>query len=256
MPITLNDFVMSNPPAAGTELHLIHCTSASSSFQVFADRALTPTTCPVYHSELPYMFYGRPAYKPGAGLPANNLIDLAPVCLVVDPALISAAVRILPFDSGGFAQYQPLLGPNLTLPEFELGNDPSIPLRLVRAFYETNVNYYEQRPTLQEATLPVSRITARAYARLISDPSLRAMDDRCGTIEVQFSSAIPLKTALRAVIAPAALLSDPEIEAVLADCPNVTPLPYKIYGRSEPNSFAHALYERVESFLAARGCFA
>jgi hypothetical protein len=201
------------------------------------------------------MFYGRPAYKPGADLPASGLIELAPVCLVLDPTLLAAAVRVLPFDSGGFTRYEPLLGPSLTLPQFELGNDPSAPLRLVRAFYETNLNYYEQRPTLQEAALPLSRITPRAYARLIADPALRAVDDRCGTIEVQFSTKVSLKTALKAVVGPTALFVDPEIEAAMADCPDAVPLPYKTYGRSEPSSFAYALYERVESFLRDNGSF-
>ncbi|CCV03511.1 hypothetical protein MESS2_1080011 [Mesorhizobium metallidurans STM 2683] len=255
MPVTLSDFIMSYAPATGSELHLVHCTSAGASIQILADRILSPTKCPVYGDHLLYLFYGRPAYKPGAGSAASGIVELAPVCLVLDPALLATAVRLLPFDSGGFSRYEPLLGPSLKLPEFELGNDPSAPLRLVRAFYETNANYYDQIPALEEKTLPLSRLTPRAYARLIADPSIRAMDDRCGTIEVQFSTTISLKSALRAIVGPNALFDDPEVKAALVDCPDAVALPYKTYGRSEPDNFAHALYERVETFLRDHGGF-
>jgi hypothetical protein len=201
-----------------------------------------------------YLFYGRPAYRPGAGLPATGIIDLAPVCLILDPGLLNAAVRILPFDSGGFKRYEPLLGPHLKLPEFELGADTSAPLRLIEAFYQTNGNYYDQLPKLSEAAIPVSKLVARAYARLIADPSLRAVDDRSGTIEVQFPVEVNLKSALKAVIGPAALLSDPDVEQALRECPGVLPLTYKTYGRSEPVAFAQALYERVETYLRDQGC--
>ncbi|WP_156397391.1 hypothetical protein [Rhizobium sp. Root1204] len=202
------------------------------------------------------MFYGRPAYKPAAGSGPSSLIDLAPVCLVIDPTVLSSAIRVLPFDSGGFARYTPLLGPGLTLEEFELGTSGMQPMRLISAFYDTNRNYYDQLPTLAERKIPITRASSRAYARLIADPSMRAIDDRCGTIEVQFSTAVSLKTALRAVVAPAALLSDPDMQEALQECANAVPLPYKTYGRSDPLSFAHALYEKVDTFLTDQGQFA
>jgi hypothetical protein len=139
--------------------------------------------------------------------------------------------------------------------EFELGLSEKDPMRLVGAFYETNRNYYDQLPTLPEASIPITRATSRAYARLISDPSIRSIDDRCGTIELQFSKKVSLRSALRAVVGPAALLSDPDIQEALNDCSNAVPLPYKTYGRADPLSFAHALYERVDTFLTDRGQF-
>jgi hypothetical protein len=255
MPLSLADFVMTHPPAAGTGLHLVHCTTVQSTVEAVTDGSLRPSLCSVYGCDLLYMFYGRPAYKPNANLPASGIIELAPVCLVLDPILLGAAVRVLPFDSGGFPRYEPLLGLGLTLPQFELGTDPSAPLRFVRAFYETNLNYYEQHATLSEGALPVSRTAPRAYARLIADPSLRDVDDRCGTVEVQLSTTVSLKAALKAVVGPTSLFADPEIETALADCPGVVPLPYKTYGRSEPGNFIYALYERVESFLRDQGSF-
>lgn len=255
MSIALIDYLNTHSPV-GAPLHLMHCASAQSSIRALESRSLNTQRCPIYGTDLLYMFYGRPAYKPQSGAGASTLIDLAPVCLVLDPSVLASAVRILPFDSGGFTHYRPLLGPELSLDEFELGSGSDAPMRLVAAFYETNRNYYDQRPSLTESQIPVTRITSRAYARLIADPSIREMDDRCGTIEVQLSTSISLRTALRAIVGPAAVLSDPEIQAALDECEHAVPLPYKTYGRSEPLAFAYALYERVDSFLSDQGAFA
>lgn len=252
MPVALSDFIKGEPASAKT-LHLVHCRTAKESLRLLSKRALTPSLCDVYGVDLLYLFYGRPAYKPAQGESASGIVDLAPVCLVIDPDVLKAAVRILPFDSGGFPRYRDVLGPDFDLSEFELGTRADAPLRLVRAFYQTNANYYEQRPTLSESMLSFANLAPRAYARLIADQAVRDVDDRCGTIEIQFDAAISLKTALRAVVAPTAVLSDPEVEAALLDCPHAVALPYKTYGRYEPVALTHAIYERVEDFLTSQG---
>lgn len=244
---------MRQPPTQGASLPLIHCTTADICLRILDAREISPRHCPVYDDDLLYLFYGRPAYKPGSGNGASGILDLAPVCLVMDPTILGPAIRILPFDSGGYSHYAPLVGPNLSLQSFEMGPDPTAPMRLVHAYYETNARYYEQRPQLSEADLPFSQLAARAYARLLADPAMRSTDDRCGTVEIQLTGAIPLSSALRAIVAPAAVLDDPMVVEVLSECPNATPLPYKTYGRSDPLSFAHALYERVETLLRDQG---
>lgn len=213
--------------------------------------------CPVYNdSPLLYLFYGRPAYKPAQGVSASKISDLAPVCLILDPDLLDLAVRMVPFDSGGFERYLDLIGPDLPRSEFELSGDPSLPLRLITAFFQTNRDYYDQLPKLREEDIPFSGRSARAYARLLSDTAIRDADDRIGTIEVQFADRIPLAGALKAIVAPSAMLADAEVLRALDACPGAVPLPYKIYGRFEPLSFAQLIYERVDTFLEAEGCFA
>jgi hypothetical protein len=253
MLLSLADFIRNYTPTPGSALHLVHCQTALDGLQVLLQRSLKPVLCDVYGIDLLYMFYGRPAYKPAQGTDANAILDLLPVCFVIDPAVISSAIRILPFDSGGFPRYEPVLGKGVKLNEFELGTDATAPLRLIRAFYKTNGNYYEQQPSLKESDLAFSKITPRAYARLIADQSIRKVDDRCGTIEIQFDSDIPLKTALRALIAPASVLSDPNVEAALAECPSAVPLQYKTYGRGEPSAISQLIYPKVEDFFISQG---
>jgi hypothetical protein len=253
--LKLSEFLSATTPTA-ERLSLVHCTTVGSGLTLLEKGALNPTPCPLYEADLLYLFYGRPAYKPAATVGPSGILDLAPICLILDPQLLDSVVRALPFDSGGFSRYEALIGPGLSRSDFELSGDPSLPLRLVRAFYQTNRNYYDQVPTTREADIPVAHRTARALARLIADPAIRNVDDRCGTIELQFRGAIPLAAALQAVVAPAAMLDDAEVLKALDLCPGAVPIPYKTYGRFNPLSFANTIYERVETFLEGRGCFA
>lgn len=250
----LVEYLRKTPPTSQI-LHLIHCTSTGRGIEVLQSGMLSPVHCSIYGEELLYLFYGRPAYKPLSGIGASGIIDLAPICLVFDPQLLSAAVRVLPFDSGAFSRYAGLIGPDIDRTAFELSGDMSMPRRLVNAFFQTNRNYFDQQPTIRETDIPLNRRSARAYARLIQDVAIGDRDDRASTIEIQFSAGIPLARALKALIAPSRMLDDADVRAALAECPGALPLPYKTYGRFEPNAFTHTIYERVDTFLEAAGCF-
>lgn len=218
-------------------MHLTHCTSGGACIDIMAELAIKPARCEVYGADLLYLFYGRPAFKPYAKLGASTLAETAPVCLVLDPAILGEAVRVLPFDSGGFRRYRAQLGPGLNLANFELEPTADTPLRLIAAFYETTHNYYTQQHR-QSLAIPVSEREAAAYGRLIADGAIADDDDRRGTIEVQLPGTVSLKAALRALIAPAVILDDPKIVAALAECPDATPLDYRTYGRMAPIGLA------------------
>ncbi len=218
---------------------------------------IQPSPCPVYDQQpLLYLFYGRPAYKPAQGIGGSGIVDLAPICLVFDPDLLEFATRIVPFDSGGFKRYFDVIGPGLPRSEFELSGDPTFALRLVSAFFQTNRGYYEHLPKLDENAIPFADRSARAYARLLAHKAIGDTDDRIGTIECQFTGDIPLAGALKAIVAPAAMLDDAEVRHALALCPDAKQFSYKTYGRSAPLSFAHTIYERIDTYLEAEGCFA
>lgn len=253
--LTLEEYLQT-VNAVHSTMNLVHCTTVGAGVAALEGGVLNPTPCGVYGADLLYLFYGRPAYKPAAGVGASGILDHAPICLVFDPAVLPVAVRTVPFDSGGYERYRALVGHGLDRADFELNGDASHAMRLVHAFYGSNRNYYDQVPTTREADIGVSRRSARALARLIADPAIRNVDDRCGTIELQFSEPVSLATALRAIVAPAAMLDDTDVRNALAACPDAVPLPYKMYGRFEPANFAGVIYERVETFLESNGVFA
>jgi hypothetical protein len=250
------DYINGFDPAEGT-MHLMHSTPVTIGADIILAGELRTRPCTVYTGEdLLYLFYGRPAFKPLPGLPASAIAEHLPMCLVMDPTLLGEAVRILPFDSGGYERYAAHTGPLVQRADFELGPGREVPMRLVRAFYETNRNYYIQTPPSGHDTIPISQRTAKAFARLARDPALADDDDRRSTIEVQIGRAVPLATALKAVVAPPVLLSDPEVLRVLDAMPDVKRVTYNTYGRQQPIAYVGSLYDRVSDFLVAEGVLA
>lgn len=243
----LNDF----EPAGGA-MHLMHSTAVGRGAQIIVQGELRTRPCVEYGQDLLYLFYGRPAYKPLPGVPASGIDEHLPMCLVIDPALMDDAVRILPFDSGGYHRYAALTGELLDRPDFELGPGRDIPMRLVRAFYQTNRNYYMQSPTSDHRAIPMAQAAARAFARLTRDVSL-GDDDRRSTVEIQIARPVPLSEALKAVVGPATLLTDLQVTAALDALPKVARVSYDTYGNQQPSAYTALLYERVANFLTSEG---
>lgn len=245
---------MQHKPASAEDMYLTHCTTGGDGFDILAALTLTPSHCAGYDEDLLYLFYGRPAFKPNANLGSSVLIEVAPVCLVLDPSVLQHSVRLLPFDSGGFDRYRPSLGPNLSLAEFEMGRDPTAPLRLISAFYETTSNYYDQKHRTN-LTIPDSSRAAAGYARLIADETISHDDDRRSTIEVQLNKPVSLKNALRAIIAPSVFFEDPVVKNALSTCPDIVPINFRTYGRSQPISLCYPIYQHLYHLLESKGCF-
>lgn len=249
--MSFSDYINGFEPADGT-LHLMHSTSVRIGSKIIVAGELRTKPCDVYTGEdLLYLFYGRPAFKPLQGLPASAIAEHLPMCLVIDPALLGEAVRILPFDSGGYHRYAPLTGPQIQLSDFELGRGREVPMRLVRAFYETNHNYFHQKPTSDETAISITEGEARAFSRLSRDQAVADDDDRRSTIEVQIGRTVPLSEGLKAVVAPAVFLSDPAIVKALDKLPEVKRVTYSSYGRQQPLAYVGSLYDRVSDFLVS-----
>ncbi len=231
---------------------LMHSTPTAIGARIIVQGELRTRACEIYGTDLLYLFYGRPAFKPLPGEAPSGITEHLPMCLVLDPALLGDALRILPFDSGGYDRYGPHIGGLLNRPDFELGPRGDVPMRLIRAFFDSNGNYYRARPTADADTISFTHEAARAFARLSLDQSIADDDDRRSTIEVQIARSIPLSGALRAVVAPAALLSDPMIEAALAVMPDVIPISYDTYGRHQPSAYTVLLYDHVARYLVSQ----
>lgn len=231
---------------------LMHSTATAIGARIIVQGELRTRSCSVYGTDLLYLFYGRPAFKPLPGLAPSGMSEHLPMCLVLDPALLGDALRILPFDSGGYDRYAPHIGPLLDRPDFELGSRGDVPMRLVRAFFDSNGNYFRSRPTADAESISMAHEAARALARLSRDQSIADDDDRRSTIEVQIARSVPLSQALRAVVAPASLLSDLPIAAALAAMPDVVPISYETYGRHQPSAYTLLLYDHVARYLVSQ----
>lgn len=198
-----------------------------------------------------YLFYGRPAFKPMPGMLPARMEEHLPMCLVLDAGLIGRAVRIVPFDSGGFARYRPMVGP-LARNRFELHPSRDIPRRIVGAFFETNANYFHQMPTREELDISLLHPEARAIVRLSRDPALADDDDRRTTIEIQLEEDVAIEPALKAIIGPPLLFDEPVVARALA-ASGAVPLSYETFGRQRPSFYASQLYVQAKGLLRKRG---
>jgi hypothetical protein len=250
--MSFSDYLNGVSPKVCT-LDLMHSASVSVGAHIIHSGELAAHRCPVYNEDLVYLFYGRPAYKPLSNLLPTRIPEYLPMCLVLDSSLIEKATRILPFDSGGYDRYRNFTGPELKRSDFELGPNADIPMRLVTAFFQTNKNYFQQKPTSNPEEISVLYGAARAYGFLTLDPALANDDDRRSTIEIQISQSVPLADVLRAVVGPPALLSDDKVVQALDLLPQVQRVTYETYGRQQPSAYTALLYEYVARYLVAKG---
>lgn len=241
--MSLADFLGEYAPTS-RNLGLLHCTPVLHGVQAIADQELAARPCTVYGgTPMVYLFYGRPAFKPLSGFDASGIREHLPMCLVLDPALLGQAVRILPFDSGGFGRYAPFTAP-FERDAFELAPANDVPRRIVAAFYETSLSYYHQLPALDEQDISLRHPEARAIARLAHDVGMADDDDRRGTIEIQLEENVDVVQALKAMVIPPFMLDEPDVAHLIA-ASGAMPITYDTYGRQRPGSYSGILYDRV-----------
>jgi hypothetical protein len=249
--MSLLEFLEGEAPAR-RGMSLMHCTPVLHGVQALAQGALRMRPCSNYEDRpMVYLFYGRPAFKPMAAMPPGMIHEHLPMCLVLDGSLLGRAVRVVPFDSGGFARYQPLVSP-LTRDRFELQPRNDVARRIVAAFFETNANYFHQMPTRQELDISLLHPEARAIARLAHDRALADDDDRRTTIEIQLEEDIQIIPALKAIVGPPLLFDEPVVADALT-ASGATPLTYDTFGRQKPSFYSSQLYVQVKGLLRRRG---
>jgi len=248
--MSLIDFLEEFDPTKRT-LGLVHCTPVLYGLPMLVQGEIRTRPCPVYDDRpMVYLFYGRPAFKPLANMVAGGIKEHLPMCLVLDAKLLGRAVRLLPFDSGGFDRYAPFVQP-LDRVNFELTPRRDIPRRIVSAFYETNQAYFQQMPVRREDDISLLHPEARAIARLAHDNAVADDDDRRATIEVQLEENVSLAEALKAIVGPPFLMDEPAtLDAIRVS--GAVPITYETYGRQRPTFYASQLYERVQRFFKRR----
>jgi hypothetical protein len=245
--VSLQEFLAEVQPQ-GLPLGLVHCTPVIKGVPILEERELRTVQCPVYDEPLVYLFYGRPAFKPLADMDASAMAELWPMCLVFDASLMARASRILPFDSGGYARYRHCTG-TLTRSAFELPGSASAAPALVTAFYEANLNYFRQIPTVRPEEISLRYPEARAIARLANDETMLDDDDRRSTVEIQLPEGVALQDSLLAIIGPPVLELEVPVTDILRDCPRAVLHTYRTYGRQKPLAYTGQLYALVEDFF-------
>lgn len=128
------------------ELPLVHTTLVDQLDAIVFSAELRPARCGVFHRDLIYLFYGRPAYRSRR---SDDTTDMAccPVCFVFARGKVCNIHGIYPFDTGAAraGRYLPDI-PWADVPAYALQTVIDSARQFTHMFFETNRNYYRSAP--------------------------------------------------------------------------------------------------------------
>ncbi len=234
-------------------LPLAHTTDGFDLRKVMDSRKLRPTQCDVFNEPLLYMFYGRPAFRPTTVKKATSLGAASLVSFLVDPNSLPAAKRIFPFDSGAMhlGLYAAHMHPGMALDDFKLSANLAQPKKAIKIFFGTNARYYRGLCLKNKIPQPME-FEAQSFHSLIQTIAQSDPDDRRGTIELQYASAIELTPKnLLAVILPEDFYDDADVSKFVKRYPKVARLKYVCY-HAQPSADAVAILEIARKFLESK----
>ncbi|CAK2016148.1 conserved hypothetical protein [Vibrio crassostreae] len=220
---------------------------------IIDSKQIATTHCSVFNENLAYYFYGRPAYRLKRE-DCTGMIQLFPVCFIIEPAGISSFKRAYPFDTGAFdaALYQQHVVSKLEMSQFEFKPNFDFIKKFVEYIYTTNGNYYKGKATLISDDLPPLAAELQSIVHIINNKGLTQVDDRCTTIEVQSDNPLDITNgSVKAIIMPSEMLGDESVTQLLIDY-NIDPITYEVY-RSSPSSTTSVILNKASEYLSDTG---
>ena len=241
-------FVTTFPPATPL-LPLFHVCDAVGFRHIIQDVQLKTFTCKVFEKDLLYFFYGRPSYRIKAnGLPTTSPAYL-PVCFILDFTKTGLPFHVYPFDSGAEHAnlFDDFLYEKWSNADFALTPGWDAPGRVVSCYYETNRNYFLEKPVWREI-MPID-LESQSYKNLVENRGDTRYDNRRSSIEVAYESHVPLTPEnFLAIVLPLNLMDDKRVTDFIAAY-KAQPLTY-ITSHENPGGYHSAIRTAVFKFLA------
>ena len=254
-PSTFADFVEGHVPV-DKELPFVHSTRCEYFFHLCSAGFLSPRTCPVFNEPLLYFFYGRPAYRSRAGDLPNTVMAPMPICFVFKPGILNGKLtKVFPFDTG--AAHSGMFSPHVEPANLlSYGFNPTLAAikKAVRAFFETNTEYYSATAKSGLSTSASTGISpVDSYYSLITEEGEATYDDRRAAIEGQTDQSLILKDNLLAVILPTPFLDDAAVRDAIVNQWRAYPLRYNHVRGTVPNHYVRVIADKLEEFLKGGG---
>jgi len=179
-----------------------HRTDAFALREIIRGGSVAPQLCEVFHQQLTYLFYGRPAYRT---LESEQIrvSARAPVILIFNNSIERAGVRLFPFDSGAFeSRYAPWRHRRMELSGFTMPCGRDAAERHVSAFFGSRDCYLSMQPS-RPNRLYGGEFEVEAIAEMFVDTSAEHADDRRLAIELQLGRDLSLtRTDASAIVIP------------------------------------------------------
>lgn len=235
------------------KLPLVHSTDLLTFREIRRSDKLVPHKCDVFDGQhLLYFFYGRPSYRVNNGIGTTTAKWFAPICFIFGKPMTDKYIRIMPFDSGAYANrmMHPPMHESVPLDAYELAIDAKAPMKLISVFYGNERAYFDKfpLPEVVSETLSWENLEVQAYDQLLRNRSNSSSDDRVSAIEIQIGEDIVLQNAVEAIVLPAAYLDSPGVRHQIERW-GAIPLPYYIGHEFSPREVAGQIQSEVREFL-------
>lgn len=248
--MSLREIVAAQAPTA-EELPLVHTTRCEVLPHIIANNELRCVNeCDVFHENLIYFFYGRPAFKHETGDEPAAVIDPCPVCFVFKRQTIgNASKRVFACDTGAihYGIFENLLY-RADRDAMELYSNIQSARQLVSWMFGGNSKYLigdAIDPAPPEAV--AGSLVARYYELLTSPVALKKKpDDRRSAIEVQLESPVGVNDRLDYVILPGEKLGEAGVREKIVNDWNAKPIPYDYIRHRPPGEYRTLFYELLK----------
>jgi hypothetical protein len=184
------------------DLCLAHVTNMNSLRDMLRTGSISPKHDKLFGEDLVYFFYGRPTYKGAwrAGKRAADILERAPVCIVLRTDGLEKPHRVFPFDtsvlSSLISRQKHADWPKLQ--DYECAVDDWAPRSLVANLWGDNDAYMRGNIDLDihDRDSALVRFVNRQFKR---NPHVAS---QATAIEVQYDREVPLRNQLAAIIVP------------------------------------------------------
>jgi hypothetical protein len=173
--------------------------------------------------------------------------------MVFSRDVAAQALRILPFDSGAFADGRmDLMHPSMQLADFELQANADAPMKLITLFYGTEKNYLNERPVEVDGINEWTDFHVDAYNKTIRMGGNRGIDERVSSIEIHLAHDVEINNVLLAVILPAPHLDTAGVREQIEGW-GATAIPYEMTGTFQPRQLHGVIVDKLVTFLKSQG---
>jgi hypothetical protein len=202
-----------------------------------------------------YFFYGRPSYRINHNIGSTRLPFFAPVCLVMKHQLIKDAFRIMPFDTGayGTSLTSSVIHPDMKMAEFSLDVHPRAPMKLIKTFYGSELDYLNSAPLQNIVGVDDNphdtRFHVQAYNHLLRFKANERADDRLHAVEIQINQEVCIAGNAAAVILPDRWADDDDFRKCIEKDWGAIAIPYDLPEQYNPREHMGQIFSKVKTFI-------
>lgn len=251
---TISEFIKDHSTGvlAIKELPLMHSCDGFSTRQIIEDKELKTCDCPVFHENLLYFFYGKPAYPVSEKVGGNRSDnEYLPVCFII-PFSNVIPYKVFPFDTGAYDAklYNKHLHHKMNICNFEMDITLDEIKQYIKLFFDNNDNYLRGDPS---SIADVDDPYIDGLISIHNTTGEEEIDERANTIEVICNRNIGICDNVACIIMPDTLKRSKKINAFLKKHSEIECKTYAVRRLTAPDRYNEIVFQRAMDYLGEKG---